>query len=148
MRFWLFKSEPNTWGWADQVAKGETGEEWDGVRNYQARNFMRDEMAVGDRVLYYHSNTQPPGVVVQVGERGLHLLDHPSDPGLGREVVVERGEGDAGIDERRGKVAVVALVERLPVAAVDERQHRRPRRRSHLSPRRSSRPHRSWRLHR
>jgi hypothetical protein len=48
MRYWLFKSEPSTWSWDDQVAKGETGEEWDGVRNYQARNFMR-EMAVGDR---------------------------------------------------------------------------------------------------
>jgi len=57
MRFWLFKSEPSVWGWADQVAKGDTGEEWDGVRNYQARNFMR-EMAVGDRGFFYHSQTE------------------------------------------------------------------------------------------
>ncbi|MDA3859087.1 MAG: EVE domain-containing protein, partial [Roseovarius sp.] len=42
MRYWLFKSEPSTWGWQDQVAKGDAGEEWDGVRNYQARNFMRE----------------------------------------------------------------------------------------------------------
>lgn len=54
MRYWLFKSEPSTWSWDDQMAKGETGEEWDGVRNYQARNFMR-EMAVGDRGFFYHS---------------------------------------------------------------------------------------------
>lgn len=54
MRFWLFKSEPDTWGWKDQVAKGEAGEEWDGVRNYQARNFMR-EMKLGDRGFFYHS---------------------------------------------------------------------------------------------
>ena len=54
MRYWLFKSEPNTWGWDDQVAKGDIGEEWDGVRNYQARNFMR-EMSVGDRGFFYHS---------------------------------------------------------------------------------------------
>lgn len=54
MRYWLFKSEPGTWSWDDQVAKGEAGEEWDGVRNYQARNVMR-EMAVGDRGLFYHS---------------------------------------------------------------------------------------------
>jgi predicted RNA-binding protein with PUA-like domain len=54
MRYWLFKSEPETWGWDKQVAKGNTGEEWDGVRNYQARNFMR-EMAVGDRGFFYHS---------------------------------------------------------------------------------------------
>ncbi|MGI3164147.1 EVE domain-containing protein [Pseudooceanicola sp. 200-1SW] len=54
MRYWLFKSEPNTWGWDDQVAKGAAGEEWDGVRNYQARNFMR-EMELGDRGFFYHS---------------------------------------------------------------------------------------------
>ncbi len=54
MAYWLFKSEPATWGWDKQVAKGDTGEEWDGVRNYQARNFMRD-MAVGDLGFFYHS---------------------------------------------------------------------------------------------
>lgn len=54
MAYWLFKSEPNTWGWDDQVAKGDQGEEWDGVRNYQARNFMR-EMKVGERGFFYHS---------------------------------------------------------------------------------------------
>ena len=54
MAYWLFKSEPSTWGWPDQVAKGDAGEEWDGVRNYQARNFMR-EMKVGDLGFFYHS---------------------------------------------------------------------------------------------
>ena len=54
MAYWLFKSEPNTWGWEDQVAKGDAGEEWDGVRNYQARNFMR-EMKKGDLGFFYHS---------------------------------------------------------------------------------------------
>ena len=54
MQYWLFKSEPNTWSWDDQVAKGDQGEEWDGVRNYQARNFMR-EMQIGDRGFFYHS---------------------------------------------------------------------------------------------
>ena len=57
MKYWLFKSEPSTWSWDDQVAKGDAGEEWDGVRNYQARNFMR-EMAVGDRGFFYHSQTE------------------------------------------------------------------------------------------
>lgn len=57
MRYWLFKSEPSTWSWDDQMAKGEAGEEWDGVRNYQARNFMR-EMAVGDRGFFYHSQSE------------------------------------------------------------------------------------------
>ena len=57
MAYWLFKSEPSTWSWDDQVAKGDAGQEWDGVRNYQARNFMR-EMAVGDRGFFYHSQTE------------------------------------------------------------------------------------------
>ncbi len=57
MRYWLFKSEPSTWSWDDQAAKGEAGEEWDGVRNYQARNFMR-EMALGDRGFFYHSQKE------------------------------------------------------------------------------------------
>lgn len=54
MAYWLFKSEPGTWGWDDQVAKGDAGEEWDGVRNYQARNNMR-AMKVGERGFFYHS---------------------------------------------------------------------------------------------
>ncbi len=55
MRYWLFKSEPSTWSWDMQKARGEAGEEWDGVRNYQARNNMR-EMQIGDRGFFYHSN--------------------------------------------------------------------------------------------
>ena len=54
MQYWLFKSEPSTWSWDDQVAKGDAGEEWDGVRNYQARNNMR-LMKIGDRGFFYHS---------------------------------------------------------------------------------------------
>ncbi|WP_323767909.1 EVE domain-containing protein [Antarctobacter sp.] len=57
MRYWLFKSEPSTWSWDDQRAKGDAGEEWDGVRNYQARNFMR-EMELGDRGFFYHSQKE------------------------------------------------------------------------------------------
>ncbi|MCF6232427.1 MAG: EVE domain-containing protein [Rhodobacteraceae bacterium] len=57
MAYWLFKSEPSTWGWDDQLAKGDAGEEWDGVRNYQARNFMR-AMQVGDRGFFYHSQRE------------------------------------------------------------------------------------------
>lgn len=55
MAKWLFKSEPNKWSWDQQVAKGEIGEEWDGVRNYLARNNMR-EMKLGDQGFFYHSN--------------------------------------------------------------------------------------------
>ena len=56
MAYWLFKSEPDVWGWDAQVAKGEAGEEWDGVRNYQARNNMR-AMKNGDLGFFYHSRT-------------------------------------------------------------------------------------------
>ncbi|TGD67256.1 EVE domain-containing protein [Tabrizicola sp. WMC-M-20] len=55
MTFWLFKSEPDAWSWDQQVARGNEGEEWTGVRNYQARNNMR-AMKVGDRGFFYHSN--------------------------------------------------------------------------------------------
>ncbi|MPL61027.1 putative RNA-binding protein with PUA-like domain [Rhodobacter sp. 140A] len=55
MAYWLFKSEPNKFSWEMLVAKGAAGEEWDGVRNYLARNNMR-EMKVGDRGFFYHSN--------------------------------------------------------------------------------------------
>lgn len=57
MNYWLFKSEVSTWSWEQQKAKGEAGEEWDGVRNYQARNFMR-EMEIGDRGFFYHSQKE------------------------------------------------------------------------------------------
>jgi predicted RNA-binding protein with PUA-like domain len=55
MAFWLFKSEPFKWSWEMQKAKGAAGQEWDGVRNYQARNNMR-AMQIGDQGFFYHSN--------------------------------------------------------------------------------------------
>jgi predicted RNA-binding protein with PUA-like domain len=59
MRHWLMKSEPDVYSIDDLQRDGAT--HWDGVRNYQARNFMRD-MQVGDKVLFYHSNHKPPGI--------------------------------------------------------------------------------------
>lgn len=69
MAYWLFKSEPNTWGWDDQLAKGGAGEEWDGVRNYHARNFMR-EMKLGDLGFFYHSMKEKSvvGIVKVIAE--------------------------------------------------------------------------------
>lgn len=60
-KYWLMKSEPDVFS-IDDLKKVKK-EPWDGVRNYQARNFMRDDMSVGDLVLFYHSNAKPPGVV-------------------------------------------------------------------------------------
>ncbi len=63
MNYWLMKSEPNAFGIDDlEKMPGQT-EHWDGVRNYQARNMMRDDMQVGDQVFMYHSNCKPPGIV-------------------------------------------------------------------------------------
>lgn len=56
-RYWLFKSEPMTYSFADLMAEENRTAEWDGVRNYQARNLLRDDIKVGDRVLFYHSNS-------------------------------------------------------------------------------------------
>jgi predicted RNA-binding protein with PUA-like domain len=93
MRYWLFKSEPSTWSWDQQVAKGEEGEEWDGVRNYQARNFMR-EMEVGDRGFFYHS--QKDKAVVGIVE------------------VIAEAHPDSTTDDERWECVDVKAVEALP----------------------------------
>ena len=59
-QYWLMKSEPHVYSFENLITDTET--HWDGVRNYQARNFMRDKMKIGDLVLFYHSNTKPPHV--------------------------------------------------------------------------------------
>jgi predicted RNA-binding protein with PUA-like domain len=79
MQYWLFKSEPSVWGWDDQVAKGGTGEEWDGVRNYQARNFMRD-MSVGDRGFFYHSQKEKAVVGIVEVCKEAHPDSTTDDP--------------------------------------------------------------------
>jgi len=61
-RYWLMKSEPTSFSFEDLVKSKNSTNHWDGVRNYQARNYMR-EMQAGDRVLFYHSNCDQPGVV-------------------------------------------------------------------------------------
>ena len=84
--YWLMKSEPDVFSIQDLKACGVTG--WDGVRNYQARNYMRDAMKVGDRVLFYHSNARPSGIagtaeVVRKGypdDTAFELSDVHYDP--------------------------------------------------------------------
>ncbi len=96
---WLMKSEPDVYGIDTLEREGRTG--WDGIRNYQARNFMRDEMRVGDEVLFYHSNAKPPGVAGLARVSKLGVVDHTqfdskskyfdpkSDPDNPRWVMVE-----------------------------------------------------------
>ncbi len=62
IRYWLFKSEPSSFSIDDLAASPKQTTCWDGVRNYQARNLLRDEVKIGDRVLFYHSSADPPGV--------------------------------------------------------------------------------------
>lgn len=84
MNHWLLKTEPGTFSIQDLAAAPEGTTPWDGVRNYQARNFLRDEMRLGDRVLLYHSNADPSAVVgtarvVRAGYPDATAFD-PEDP--------------------------------------------------------------------
>lgn len=72
MKYWLMKSEPDVFS-IDQLKKDSTTW-WEGVRNYQARNFMMKDMEVGDQVLFYHSNAEPPGVA------GLAVVSKKAEP--------------------------------------------------------------------
>jgi predicted RNA-binding protein with PUA-like domain len=75
MSYWLFKSEPDSWSWDQQKAKGKAGEPWDGVRNYQARNHMR-EMKIGDLGFFYHSGAER--AVVGIVEVAAEIHPDPS----------------------------------------------------------------------
>lgn len=72
MAFWLMKSEPNTYSIEDLKKEGETL--WDGVRNYQARNFLQT-MEVGDQAFFYHSNCKPPGIMGLMTISAVQVID-------------------------------------------------------------------------
>lgn len=81
MNYWLMKSEPDVFGIEHLKALPNKTDHWDGVRNYQARNMMRDEMKKGDKVFFYHSNCKPPAIVgiMEVVKEGY--VDHTAfDP--------------------------------------------------------------------
>lgn len=84
MRYWLMKSEPTEFSIDDLAASPAATAHWDGVRNYQARNMMRDQMKRGDQAFYYHSNCAAPGVVgtVRIVREGYpdHTAFDPHDP--------------------------------------------------------------------
>ncbi len=93
MAYWLFKSEPGAWSWDDQKKMGEAGQEWDGVRNYQARNNMR-EMKIGERGFFYHSvkETSVVGIVE------IYALVHP----------------DSTTDDERWECVDIRAIEDMP----------------------------------
>jgi len=93
MAYWLFKSEASTWSWEDQLAKGEEGEEWDGVRNYQARNFMRQ---------------------MQVGDLGFFYLSQKDKKIVGIVEVIAEAHPDSTTDDPRWECVDIKAVETLP----------------------------------
>jgi predicted RNA-binding protein with PUA-like domain len=100
MAYWLFKSEPDVWGWEHQLAKGDAGEEWGGVRNYQARNNMR-AMKLGDLGFFYHSN---------IGKEVVGIVE-----------VCRESEPDSTTDDPRWDCVMIKAVEPLlrPVTLED-----------------------------
>jgi predicted RNA-binding protein with PUA-like domain len=95
MAYWLFKSEPDVFGWSHQLAKGDTGEEWTGVRNYQARNNMR-AMKVGDQGFFYHSN---------IGKEIVGIVE-----------VIRETAPDSTTDDPRWDCVVLRALQALPRA--------------------------------
>jgi len=101
MNYWLMKSEPDVFGINDLYSKPNRTEHWDGVRNYQARNMMRDAMKLGDKVFFYHSNCDQPGIVgiMEVVKEGYpdftafdpddSHFDPKSDPAQPRWIMVD-----------------------------------------------------------
>ena len=84
MAYWLLKSEPNCFSFKDLLAQPDQTTGWDGVRNYQARNFLRDDVKLGDGVLFYHSSAEPPCIagiaeVVRAGHPDPTAFDPKSD---------------------------------------------------------------------
>jgi predicted RNA-binding protein with PUA-like domain len=141
MRYWLIKSEPDAYSIDDLERDGT--EHWDGVRNYQARNIMRDEMTVGDRVLFHHSNAKPPGVAgiaeVASGPYPDHTqfdpesnyFDETSDPADPRWIMVdirfvEKFPRVVGLPELKKHAALADMVllnrSRLSVQPVSKKE--------------------------
>jgi len=107
--YWLMKSEPDVFSFDDLWRSPRRRTMWDGVRNYQARNFMRDLMRVGDGVLFYHSNTKPPGVA-GICEVASEAYDDPTqfDP------ADSHFDSKSKRDKPRWQLVDVRAVKKLP----------------------------------
>lgn len=111
---WLMKSEPEVYSIDDLARDGQTF--WEGVRNYQARNYMRDDMQPGDAVLFYHSNADPTGVA---GLARVARTGYP-DPSA-RDPASDYFDPKAGDDDPRWFMVDVEFAERFPrVVSLDE----------------------------
>ena len=119
MRYWLMKSEPTDCSIDDLAALPDQSVAWYGVRNYQARNFMRDQMKVGDGVLFYHSNCKEPGVagIAQVGS-----VAYPDATQFDRNS--KYFDPKATPEQPRWFNVDVRLVRKIPLISIDElRRH-------------------------
>ena len=142
-QYWLMKSEPHVYSFGDLVSDKTT--HWDGVRNYQARNFMRDKMKIGDYVLYYHSNTKPPHIagIAKVCKEGYpdftafdtesKYFDEKSTPENPRWIMVdiqavEKLENIVTLEDLKSNqklegMLVVKKGQRLSIQPVDEEHY-------------------------
>ncbi|PQO24374.1 EVE domain-containing protein [Rhodobacteraceae bacterium WD3A24] len=129
MALWLMKSEPDVFGWDGLVARGEAGEEWDGVRNYQARNNMR-AMRIGERAFFYHSRSEKAIVGIMEIIAEAHPDSTTDDPrwecvdvralrALGRPVTLDMVKA-----EPRLRDMVLVRNSRLSVQPVTEQEWR------------------------
>ena len=122
-KFWLMKSEPESWSWQDQIARGEKGEPWNGVRNYQASNFMK-EMKIGDKAFFYHSVKEKSivGIVEVIGtyrpdptdEKGkFGLVEVKAVIGLPQPVSLAQIKAMSGVDNfllvRQSRLSVLPV---------------------------------------
>jgi predicted RNA-binding protein with PUA-like domain len=119
MRYWLMKSEPSDCSIDDLAAKPDQSVAWYGVRNYQARNFMRNQMGIGDGVLFYHSNCKEPGIA---GIARVGALAYPDatqfDPNS------KYFDPKATHEQPRWFNVDVQLVKKIPLIPLDElRRH-------------------------
>lgn len=144
MNYWLIKSEPDVFSFDDLKSSPKQTEPWDGVRNYQARNFMRDGMKIGDLILFYHSNANPLGVagIAEVAsapypdptafDSKSKYYDPKSDPENPRWVLVDvKYHGDlkrlVSLEEMKlmpalGEMRILQRGNRLSVTPVSEKE--------------------------
>ncbi|MBI4204966.1 MAG: EVE domain-containing protein [Betaproteobacteria bacterium] len=119
MRYWLLKSEPSAYS-IDDMARDRTTT-WSGVRNYQARNFMRDQMRVGDRALFYHSNCEQPGIV------GIVEVCKPAHPDESQfDARSKYYDRDAKRGAPRWLNVDVKFVRKIRLVALDELRRHKP----------------------
>ncbi|MGH8663117.1 MAG: EVE domain-containing protein [Burkholderiales bacterium] len=118
MRYWLMKSEPDAYS-IDALARDKTTA-WNGVRNYQARNFMRDQMQIGDQVFFYHSACEEPGIV---GIAEVSKLAYPDESQFDRKT--DYYDPESTREDPRWLNVDIRFVKRIgPVSLPELRKHK------------------------